>query len=118
MRGSVHPMDSIEAARRLEALGNPTRLAVYRVLVRAGPDGLAFGEIQGLVGGAGSTLSHHVATLARAGLIEQERRGRETVNRVRFGDMNALLDFLTAECCKGVCVRPVDDADADAGEAA
>lgn len=106
-------METHDAARRLEALGNSTRLAVYRVLVRAGPDGLAFGAIQDLVGGAGSTLSHHVATLARAGLIDQERRGRETVNRVRYDDMTALLDYLTAECCRGVCVRPVDDGDAD-----
>ncbi len=104
-------MDTTEAARRLEALGNPTRLSVYRVLVRAGPEGLTFGAIQGLVGGAGSTLSHHVATLARAGLIEQERRGRETINRVRYDDMNALLEYLTRECCQGVPVISVDAPD-------
>ena len=103
-------MDNEIAARSLEALGNATRLAVYRLLVRAGPDGLTFGQIQHAVGGAASTLSHHVAALARAGLTEQQRRGRETVSTVNYAIMRDLLDYLTAECCEGVCVRDTEDA--------
>ena len=109
--GPETDIDTDLAAKRLEALGNPTRLTVYRLLVRAGDEGLAFGQMQAALGAAGSTLSHHVATLARAGLIDQQRRGREVVSTVRFDVMRGLLDFLTAECCQGVCIQPAEPDD-------
>jgi DNA-binding transcriptional ArsR family regulator len=98
-------MDTIGTVRYLEALGNPTRLSVYRLLMKTGPEDLAFGQIQSALGGASSTLSHHVATLARAGLIAQERRGREVVSTNRYDVMHTLLDYLTAECCQGVSIQ-------------
>lgn len=95
-------MDLNDAARRLEALGNPTRLAVFRLLVQAGHDGLAFGQIQRVLGGASSTLSHHVAHLARVGLIRQERRGREIISTADYAATRELLNFLVTQCCQGV----------------
>ena len=99
-------MASDDVARCLEALGNPTRLEMFRLLVRAGPDGLSFGQIVAALGGAPSTLSHHVAWLARTGLLAQEKRGRETISRADYARMRAVLDYLTAECCQGVCLTP------------
>lgn len=90
------------AARCLEKLGNPTRLEVFRLLVRAGPDGLSVGEIQEHLDIPGSTLSHHVAHLVNAGLVHQEREGRVLRCRPDYALMDALVRFLTEQCCSGV----------------
>jgi DNA-binding transcriptional ArsR family regulator len=95
-------MDDLSAARALEALGNPKRLAIYRLLVRAGDHGLAVGDVQRALGIPASTLSHHVAWLGRAGLVTQERLGREIRCRVDYGVMRGLVGFLTEACCVGV----------------
>ncbi len=91
-----------QAARCLEKLGNPTRLEVYRLLVRAGPDGLAVGEIQEHLGVPGSTLSHHLSHLLNAGLINQVRSGRVLRCTPNYALMSQVMEFLTAECCTGV----------------
>jgi DNA-binding transcriptional ArsR family regulator len=88
--------------RSLAALGHDARLAIFRLLVRAGHEGLNVGEIGAHLGIAPSTLAHHLATLAGSGLVVQERRGRETVNRVDFAALRITLDFLTDECCAGL----------------
>ena len=67
------------AADALAALGNPTRLRLFRLLVKAGPDGATVGRIQAGLEIPGSTLNHHCNALRNAGLIAQERRGREIV---------------------------------------
>lgn len=90
------------AARCLEKLGNPTRLEVFRLLVRAGEEGLAVGDIQEHLGVPASTLSHHLAHLVSAGLVQQEREGRVLRCRPDFRLMNAVIGFLTEECCAGV----------------
>ena len=90
------------AARCLEKLGNPTRLEVFRLLVRAGEDGLAVGDIQEHLGVPASTLSHHLAHLVNAGLVHQEREGRVLRCRPDYEVMNAVIGFLTEECCTGV----------------
>ena len=90
------------AAASLSALGNPTRLRLYRLLVRAGPSGVPVGEIVRLLETPASTLAHHLACLTRAGLVEQEQRGREVRSRPDFAAMTRLMNFLTAECCTGV----------------
>lgn len=88
-----------DAAARLEALGNPTRLSLYRLLVRAGHAGLSVGQCQQRLEIAASTLSHHVKALVIVGLISQERDGTSLICRANYDRMNALVAFLVAECC-------------------
>jgi ArsR family transcriptional regulator, arsenate/arsenite/antimonite-responsive transcriptional repressor len=92
-----------DAAAQLAALGHEARLKVFRLLVKAGPEGLPVGEIARHLGLAPSTLAHHLGALVSAGLVSQERRGRETVNRAEFAAMRGLLAFVESECCSGVC---------------
>ncbi|MGY9054372.1 MAG: ArsR/SmtB family transcription factor [Alphaproteobacteria bacterium] len=92
-------MDSLSACACLEALGQPTRLDVFRLLVKAGESGLPFGEIQERTGVPASTLSHHLATLTRAGVVAQTKHGRQNYSTADFDTMHALVEFLTAECC-------------------
>ena len=95
-------MDRNHAARCLEKLGNPTRLEIFRLLVRAGAKGLAVGELQAHLNIPASTLSHHVAQLVNVGLVSQEREGRVLRCTPNFDLMSQVMDFLTAECCTGV----------------
>jgi ArsR family transcriptional regulator len=88
-----------QASDSLAALGNRTRLRLYRLLVRAGEDGLNVGDLQRLLEVPASTLAHHLATLTRAGLVIQERRGREVVSRADYRAMRTLVGYLTEECC-------------------
>jgi ArsR family transcriptional regulator len=94
--------DHIKTARSLAALGHETRLAVFRLLVRAGHDGLSVGDIGQYLGAAPSTLAHHLSSLVDAGLVIQSRQGRQIVNRVDFDAMQETVAFLTSECCVGV----------------
>ena len=87
------------AASRLEALGNPTRLRIYRTLVRAGEPGLPVGKLQTRLAIPASTLSHHLRTLLVVGLITQERDGTTLICRANYPVMRGLVDFLVAECC-------------------
>ena len=103
-------MDESNAATKLAALGHEARLKVFRLLVRAGPEGLNIGEIGRLLGLAPSTLAHHLGALVAAGLVAQEKRGRETINRAQFPAMRALLGYVEAECCAGVACTPEDAA--------
>ena len=97
-------------ARALAALGHEARLSVYRLLVRAGEDGLIVGDIAGHTGLPLSTLAHHLRQLVSAGLVVQERRGREVVNRADYAAMDRTLRFLTEECCAGVSLVRKDAA--------
>jgi len=90
-----------EAARCLAELGNPARLEAYRLLVRAGREGLTVGQIQRHLDVPASTLSHHIAHLVGAGLITQVREGRTQRCHALYDRMDTLLDFLTRECCQG-----------------
>ncbi len=90
-----------DAAIRLEALGNPTRLSIYRMLVRAGEAGISVGQLQAALEIAPSTLSHHVKCLVIAGLILQERRSTTLICRAKYDVMRNLVDFLVDECCVG-----------------
>jgi len=86
----------------LEKLGNPTRLEIFRLLVRAGPTGVSVGEIQDRLNIPGSTLSHHISHLVNAGLVNQEREGRVLRCTPNFDLMNQVMEFLISECCTGV----------------
>ncbi len=95
-------MDESAAVTALAALGHPHRLRIFRLLVRAGAPGLRFGDIQRHLDVPASTLAHHLDALARAGLIRQERHGREVRSRVEYSRTNALLAYLQEACCAGV----------------
>ena len=90
------------AAEALAALGNATRLGVYRLLVRAGPEGLNVGTIRERMDMPASTLTHHLTALRAAGLITQTRDGREILCAVDFTAINAVVDYLTGQCCADV----------------
>jgi DNA-binding transcriptional ArsR family regulator len=98
-------MHELTAARALEALGQAKRLALYRLLVKAGTEGLNMGDLQQATGIPASTLSHHVTRLCHAGLVTQERFGREIRCRVDYRTMHGLVGFLTDQCCVGVRVE-------------
>ena len=94
-----------DAAARLEALGNPTRLKIYRALVKAGDNGLSVGKLQAKLDIAGSTLSHHLKSMLIVGLIHQERQSTTLICRAKYDVMRALVGFLVSECCAdGACV--------------
>jgi DNA-binding transcriptional ArsR family regulator len=88
-----------DAAAHLEALGNPTRLKIYRTLVRAGGAGLPVGRLQDKLKIAPSTLSHHIKALMVVGLINQVRDATTLVCHANYDVMRGLVDFLVAECC-------------------
>jgi DNA-binding transcriptional ArsR family regulator len=92
-------MDVEKAASQLESLGNPTRLRIYRILVRAGVDGLAVGGLQQKVEIPASTLSHHCRKLIEAGLVTQERMGTTLICRANYKVMTSLIGYLSDECC-------------------
>ena len=87
------------AARQLEALGNLTRLAVYRDLVQAGHEGSPVGDIRKKLGIPASTLSHHIAKLVQAGLVTQERESRSLYCKTDYKNMTVLMAFLVHNCC-------------------
>ena len=95
-------MNLHQAALCLEKLGNPTRLEVYRLLVKAGHEGLAVGELQKHLGIPASTLSHHLSHLINGDLVHQEREGRVLRCTANYRLMDRVLGFLTDECCRGV----------------
>lgn len=89
------------AVDALGALAHETRLSVFRALVTAGPDGMIAGAIAEHCGVPPSTMSHHLATLERAGLVQSERESRLIHYRADFGGMRRLLTFLMQDCCQG-----------------
>lgn len=86
-------------ARRLEALGQPTRLAIFRLLVRAGTDGRTVGELQAALDIPASTLSFHLKRLVEVGLVNQERSGATLYCLCDHAVMQATVGFLLRECC-------------------
>ncbi len=99
----VAVMDDFEelqsVAACLEALGNGTRLSIYRLLVRAGPKGMAVGELQRALDVPASTLTHHLSRLLWVELIHQRREGRRLICSTDFVGMESMLEFLRRECC-------------------
>lgn len=94
-------MDSEAAIDALRALAQPTRLAVFRLLVQAGPGGRSPGVIAAQLATAPSTLSHHLALLEQAGLATSRREGRMLFYAADYGGTRRLLDFLVEDCCQG-----------------
>ena len=94
-------MDAPHALAALAALGQPTRLSIFRLLVRKEPDGLSAGALAEAVGCPHNTLSTHVAILARAGLVNGTREGRSITYRADAAGTRALIAFLVTDCCDG-----------------
>jgi len=97
-------------ARALAALGHDVRLSIFRLLVKAGREGLRVGDIGEHLNIAASTLAHHLSTLVDAGLVSQQKQGREVYNMADYAAVQAVLDFLTSECCTGVSIQRDEDA--------
>lgn len=92
-------MDEHRAVSALGALAQETRLALYRLLVARGPDGLSAGVIAERLDVAPSSLSFHLRELTHAGLVSQRRAGRQLIYAAEYETMNALLGYLTENCC-------------------
>ena len=93
-------MDEPSAVASLAALAQGVRLRIFRALVGAGPQGLTPGALAAMLDVPGSTLSFHLKELMHAGMVSQERDGRQLIYRPALARMNALLSYLTAHCCQ------------------
>jgi DNA-binding transcriptional ArsR family regulator len=99
-------MDTPSVIRALAALAQEHRLAVFRLLVQAGPDGMAAGALAEAIGVPGSSMSFHLAQLANAGLVTQQRQSRSIIYAADYAAMNALMGYMTENCCGGVPCTP------------
>lgn len=100
MRDDKLELTPVQAAGAFAALGSEQRLHIIETLVRAGPDGLATGELGERTGIGGSTLTHHLKILTTAGLVQQQRHGRSIVcAAVSFATVETLSGFLLRNCC-------------------
>ncbi len=94
-------MDTNTALTAFDALSQATRLEIFRLLIRSGPEGLPAGEVADAVGGLQNTVSSHLAVLARAGLAVSERQGRVIRYKANFGTAGDLVAYLLEDCCGG-----------------
>ena len=104
-------MEPSAAVEALSALAHAGRLAVFRLLVRAGAAGLSAGEVARQVGALPNTLSANLTILGHAGLVQSRRDGRSIIYTADYGRMGALLGFLVEDCCNGapeVCAPLAD----------
>jgi len=100
-------METTDAVTALSALAQDNRLDVFRLLVQSGPDGMQAGAIAEALDLAPNTLTFHFDRLRMAGLVTVRRDGRSMIYAAQFDNMNALLSFLTENCCGGVSCSPV-----------
>src|SRR5215470_14648871 len=103
-------MTTTEALAGLGSLAQQTRLEVFRLLVQRGPEGLPAGAIAEALEVPASSLSFHLQQLMHARLVTQERRSRQLIYAASFEQMNALLGFLTENCCGGASCAPLETA--------
>lgn len=99
-------METLTAADLLSALGHESRLAIFRFLVEAGPDGINAGAIGEQLGLAPATLSFHLAHLSRVGLIRRRQESRFIFYSADYAVMDDLIAFLTRNCCQGAACLP------------
>ncbi|AYH44037.1 metalloregulator ArsR/SmtB family transcription factor [Azoarcus sp. DN11] len=99
-------METLNAAELLAALGHESRLAIFRLLVEAGPEGMNASAIGEHLGLPGATLSFHLSHLARVGLIKGERESRFIHYSAAYETMDELIAFLTRNCCQGKACLP------------
>jgi ArsR family transcriptional regulator len=96
----------MQAVSALSALAQPSRLAAFRLLVAAGPEGMSAGSIGEKLDLPPATLSFHLAGLTRAGLAQSRQDGRFVIYTANFENMNSLVAFLTENCCGGASCAP------------
>ncbi len=94
-------METHDVVKSLAALAQPVRLQIFRALVVAGHTGLTPGALVDAIAVPGTSLSFHLKELLHSGLITQERNGRNLIYRAAFGQVNALIGYLTDNCCEG-----------------
>ena len=99
-------MEEQDVVKSLAALAQPMRLQVFRALVVAGPAGLTPGALVEALDVPATSLSFHLKELSHSGLVTQERSGRNLIYRAAFGQMNALIGYLTENCCQGEACLP------------
>jgi DNA-binding transcriptional ArsR family regulator len=100
-------MEKADAVAALAALAQDNRLDVFRLLVQAGPEGMPAGAVAEALGLAPNTLTFHFDRLRTAGLVTVRREGRSMIYAAQFDTMNALLGFLTENCCGGISCAPI-----------
>ena len=103
-------MKPAQVVKALAAVAQPTRLAVYRLLVARGPEGMAAGQVAEKLKVSPATLSFHLRTLSHAGLLDSRQDGRFVYYAANFAVMNGMVDYLTENCCGGnadQCRAPV-----------
>ena len=103
-------MEEKQAVAALAALAQPVRLRVFRALVGAGPEGMTPSALTAMLDVAGSTLSFHLKELTHAGLVLQERDGRNLIYRAALDRMSELMDYLAAHCCLGAGCEEITSA--------
>ena len=113
----VMEMTSSSVIDALGSLAQEHRLALFRVLVQAGDDGMSAGAIAERLGIPNSSLSFHLAHLTRAGMIQQRREGRSLIYTADYAAMNALVGFLMENCCGGASCAPEAACGEDAAQA-
>jgi DNA-binding transcriptional ArsR family regulator len=99
-------MEINEAVKAMAALAQASRLEIFRALVVAGSEGMTPSALSETLGVAANTLSFHLKELSHAGLVAQERAGRNLIYRAQFDRMNALISYLTENCCQGQPCMP------------
>ena len=105
-----YPLDELQALDAFGALSQPTRLKIVRLLVRAGPDGMAAGAVGAALDASSSKLSFHLSHLERAGLIQSRREARSIIYSAAYPALSGLVAFLMRDCCQGrpeVCAPAV-----------
>jgi len=100
-------MESSQVIKALSALAQDSRLAIFRLLIQSGPQGLNVGKIAGRLDIAPATLSFHLKELSIAGLLTSRQEGRFVIYSANFATMNDLIGFLTQNCCGGNSCTPV-----------
>lgn len=100
-------METKQVLAALAALAQESRLAIYRLLVQAGPGGMSPGKISEQLGIPSSSLSFHLKELSHAALVTPTQEGRYVIYAASFGTMNGLIGFLTENCCGGASCEPV-----------
>ncbi len=98
-----------QVVKALAALAQPTRLSIYRLLVKAGPEGKVAGQIAAALKMSPAAMSFHFRILGHAGLIQKRQEGRFVYYAANFGAMNGMIDYLTENCCGGdgaLCMTP------------